>query len=125
MKSFTLSALTIMCLVSTPLLEAQTITGSVRDEATGAPLEAVQVFIAGTGAGILTQASGQYLLLNVPVGTHTVTAQLLGYREVSVVVTVAAGETVVQNLIMSVQADTVLCRGSSEARPSGGHLIDP
>jgi TonB-linked SusC/RagA family outer membrane protein len=104
MKAFISSALTIMCLVSTPLLEAQTISGSVRDQATGAPLEAVQVFIAGANVGGLSQASGQYLLLNVPVGTHTVTAQLIGYREVSVVVTVAAGQTVVQNLVMSAQA---------------------
>lgn len=115
MKSFTLFALTILLLVSPPLLEAQTITGSVRDQATGTPLEAVQVFIAGTSVGVLSQASGQYLLLNVPVGTHTVTAQRLGYREVSVVVTVAAGQTVIQNLIMSQQAlrlDEIIVTGT-------------
>jgi TonB-linked SusC/RagA family outer membrane protein len=116
MKSFILSALTVALLVSPPILEAQTITGNVRDQATGEPLASVQVFIAGIDVGVLSQASGQYLLLNVPVGTHTVTAQLLGYRELTATVTVAAGQTVVQDLIMSEQAlqlDEIVVTGTA------------
>ena len=104
MKSLILSALTIMCLIFPPLLEAQTISGSVRDQASNGPLVAVQLLVTGTSVGGLSQANGQYLLLNVPVGTHTVTAQLIGYREVSFVVTVAAGETVIQDIFMEQQA---------------------
>jgi TonB-linked SusC/RagA family outer membrane protein len=116
MKAFILSALTVALLVSPTLIEAQTITGSVRDQATGAPLASVQVFIAGIDVGVLSQGSGQYLLLNVPVGTHTVTAQLLGYREVTATVTVAAGQTVVENLVMNEQAlqlDEIVVTGTA------------
>ena len=54
---------------------AQQVTGTVRDERSGQPMAAVQVFIPGTGVGALTQNNGRYLLLNVPVGPHQVTAQ--------------------------------------------------
>ena len=115
MKRLTLSALTVLLLAMPPLLEAQTVTGTVRDQA-GNPLASVQVFIAGTSIGVLSQNSGRYLLLNVPVGTHTITAQLLGYREATADVTVAAGQAVVQDLVMSEQAlqlDEIVVTGTA------------
>ena len=62
-----------------PQLGAQQITGTVRDQRTGQPMAAVQIFIAGSGIGALSQQNGRYLLLNVPVGTQTITAQRIGY----------------------------------------------
>ncbi len=70
-----------------------TVVGVVRDAATQRPLEAVQVYIAGTGIGALTNAAGRFLLLNVPAGEHTLVAELVGYRSGSQTVTVTAGQS--------------------------------
>ncbi len=119
MKRSALSALLVAGLWASPgLAEAQTITGVVRDQATGNPVEAAQVFLEGLSIGGLTQANGQYLLLNVPAGTHTLTVQSLGYRTESVQVTVAAGQTVTQNFFVSSQAlqlDEVVVTGTAAA----------
>ncbi|MEX2553866.1 MAG: TonB-dependent receptor, partial [Actinomycetota bacterium] len=48
--------------------------------------------------GTLTQASGRFVLLNVPAGTHTLQVELIGYRSASEEVTVTAGEAVEVNL---------------------------
>ncbi|MBT8485309.1 MAG: SusC/RagA family TonB-linked outer membrane protein [Phycisphaerae bacterium] len=107
-----------MLFAATSLAEAQTVTGVVRDQTTGNPIEAAQVFLEDLGIGGLTQANGQYLLLNVPTGTHTLTVQSLGYRSESVEVTVAAGQTVTRNIFVSQQAlqlDEVVVTGTASA----------
>jgi hypothetical protein len=68
-----LFALIALAMASPALLQAQTITGTVRDQATGNPVNAAQVFIEGLDIGSLSQADGQYLIINVPAGSQTVT----------------------------------------------------
>jgi TonB-dependent SusC/RagA subfamily outer membrane receptor len=94
----------LILLVIAPALGAQQITGRVMSGQPGEPLAAVQVFIAGSGIGALTQQNGRFLLLNVPAGTHTVSAERIGYRAVTATVQVAAGETVVQDFTLAEQA---------------------
>ena len=68
-------ALALFALAFVPrAAEAQTgkISGTVTDAATGQPLEGVSVFLQGTGAGALTNASGRYFILSVPPGTYTI-----------------------------------------------------
>ena len=65
------------------------LTGLVTDAGSGRPLSAAQVFIEGTGLGGLTNASGRYLIINVPAGTHTLRVELIGYTSSSQEVTVA------------------------------------
>jgi TonB-dependent starch-binding outer membrane protein SusC len=72
-----------------------TLVGTVRDAATQRPLEAVQVYIGGTGIGALTNAAGRFLLLNVPAGEHALVAELVGYRAGAQTATVGAGASVV------------------------------
>ena len=55
------------------------ITGQVTDRNTQQPLVGAQVFLDGTTFGSLTQENGRFLILNVPPGTYTVIAQLLGH----------------------------------------------
>ena len=81
-------------------LDAQQVTGRVTDTQTGQPITAVQVFIEGSGIGALTQANGRYLLLNVPAGTHTLSAERIGYASANRQIDVAAGQTVVQDFTM-------------------------
>jgi TonB-linked SusC/RagA family outer membrane protein len=84
-----------------------TLVGTVRDAASQRPLEAVQVYIGGTGIGALTNAAGRFLLLNVPAGEHTLVAELVGYRAGSRTVTVGAGQSVVADFAMQQTAITL------------------
>lgn len=59
--------------------EQGTIRGSVVDRETNQPLEAVQVYLEGTSHNTLTRADGEFMMLNVPTGTYTVVAQMIGY----------------------------------------------
>ena len=69
------------------------VTGMVTDAATMAPLNGAQIVIEGTNFGALANASGRYLILNIPPGTHTLRAILIGYGPVAHEFTVAAGGT--------------------------------
>jgi outer membrane receptor protein involved in Fe transport len=62
--------------------EAQTgkLTGVVTDAQTGQPLEGVQILLQGRGIGVLTNETGRFFILNVPVGTFTVVARRIGYQ---------------------------------------------
>jgi TonB-linked SusC/RagA family outer membrane protein len=104
-------------LLTAPSLGAQQITGRVTDQNSGQPMAAVQISIPGTGIGALSQNNGRYLLLNVPAGTHTVVAQRIGYRTVTVQVTIAAGQaTVAQDFALAEEAlglDEIVVTGTA------------
>ncbi|HUG39209.1 MAG TPA: SusC/RagA family TonB-linked outer membrane protein [Longimicrobiales bacterium] len=70
-----------------------TVTGQVTDASTGAPLTSVQMQVAGTNVGGLTDQQGRYLLTRVPAGTQQIRAVIIGYAQETVTVTVAAGGT--------------------------------
>ncbi len=67
------------------------ITGTVQDAETARPIAGAQVFIPGTVVGTLSDAAGEYGLEGVPIGEVTVTVRLIGYKEATSTVTVAAG----------------------------------
>jgi TonB-linked SusC/RagA family outer membrane protein len=81
------------------------IRGSVLQAATNRPLSSAQVFIPGTPRSTLTNAAGEFLLLNVPVGAHTVRADLIGFSAQDQQVTVAAEQTA--NVTFTLQIDAV------------------
>ncbi len=58
------------------------ISGRIVSEETGEPLPGVAVSIVGTVMGSLTDENGEYFILNVPVGSYTVKASLIGYAPV-------------------------------------------
>ena len=118
MRSITSFVLTGLLLAAPALVEAQTVTGSVRDQASGNPIEGAQVSVDGLGLGALTGANGRYLVLNVPAGTHTLSVTTLGYRSESVQITVTAGESLVQDFFLDQQAlqlDEVVVTGTAGA----------
>ena len=70
-----------------PAVEAQTrgkIAGSVVDADTGDPLPGVNVVIAGTTLGTVTDADGDYFIANLEPGTYDVRASFVGYSPVTV-----------------------------------------
>jgi iron complex outermembrane receptor protein len=60
-----------------------TVTGQVRNAESLGPLAGAQVFIEGTQIGNLVNNVGRYLLLNVPAGTYTINATMIGFTTAS------------------------------------------
>ncbi len=58
------------------------IVGVVRDVQTGEALPGANVVIEGTLLGAATDIDGYFVILRVPPGKHTVTAEFLGYQKV-------------------------------------------
>lgn len=114
-----LGAVLCMALWGLPA-NAQTgaITGAVTDASSGAPLSSVQVYLAGTGTGTLTNASGRYLMLNVPAGTYTIRLERIGYQRMTQEVTVRPGETVTVDFAVGQEAlglDELVVTGTAGA----------
>ena len=68
------------------MARAQTgkISGTVTDAQSGQPIEGVQVRVAGTGYGAMTQANGRYFIISVPPGSYTLQARRIGYQSIDV-----------------------------------------
>jgi outer membrane receptor protein involved in Fe transport len=60
------------------------IAGRVTDRATGEPLMGVNVMVEGTELGAVTDAAGNYTVLQVPPGTFALNLSLLGYAKTRV-----------------------------------------
>lgn len=82
------------------LAQSGVVQGQVVDASSMRPLSDAQVLIEGTGIGQLANASGRFVLLNVPAGDHVVHATLIGYAEAEQSVTVAPGQTVTVEVLL-------------------------
>ena len=109
----------LMLLASEPAMaHTGVISGQARSNATGQPLAGVQIFIPQLNIGSLSQANGRYTIDNVPAGTHTVTAERIGYSAQSVEVEVGGGMTQVLDFDLAEAAlalDEIVVTG-----PAGG-----
>ncbi|MGQ9853185.1 MAG: TonB-dependent receptor [Candidatus Oleimicrobiaceae bacterium] len=78
-------ALAVIFLIVPVLIYAGT-TGKVRgrviDKDTKDPIPGVAIILEGTMMGAATDINGYYIILNVPVGTYSVRAQMIGYQSV-------------------------------------------
>ena len=72
-------AVMLFAFVGSASAQSGKLTGVVTDATSGQPLAGVQVYLEGTGRGVLTQENGRYFIVNVPAGVYTVSAQLIGY----------------------------------------------
>lgn len=89
---------------ASPQTSGQTgiVSGTVTEK--GNPLAEVEVRIDGTDLHTRTDAQGKYVIVGVPVGTHTVRALRVGYLAGTENVTVAAGGAVQANIKMEATA---------------------
>ena len=94
-----------LLLTATPALaQGGTITGTVVHGETLRPLAGAQVSIPETGIGAVANSQGRYLFLNVPVGTHPLRVQMIGYGTQETTVTVASGETATVDFQLDIEA---------------------
>jgi TonB-linked SusC/RagA family outer membrane protein len=78
--------------------------GTVLDSASQRPVAGVQVVIANSTLGSLTDASGRYLVAGVPAGSATLQFRRVGYGPGSRTVTIAAGDTVTADVSIAAVA---------------------
>ena len=81
-----------------------TITGTVIDSGTQQPIAGAQVYLPGSRLGALSNAQGRFLIVNVPVGSHEVRAELIGRTTASQTVEVQAGQAAQVNFAMESRA---------------------
>mgnify|MGYP000751820276 FL=1 len=93
LRTLTVAAFAVMVGWAPAQAQTGTVTGSVRDGTNGQPIAGAQVSIPSLDIGALANNVGRFLLLNVPVGTHSVQFQYIGYGSETIEVTVAAGQT--------------------------------
>lgn len=73
--------------------DSAAIEGVVSDVASGRPLQGALVRVVGSSRQDVTHEGGEYHLVNLPPGRHTVLFERLGYRREVREVSIAAGET--------------------------------
>ena len=66
------------------VVETGRISGHVRDAISGGPVVGANVVVVGTSLGTITNDSGYYVIRQVPIGTHQLTARFIGYAPVTV-----------------------------------------
>lgn len=112
-----LASVLLLFLCTLPLA-AQTgrISGQVTNATTGGPVSGAQIVVQGTQIGTISNAQGRYLLLNTPVGTHTIEVTRLGFSRASASVTVGVDETAILDFQLTTEAislDEVVVTGTA------------
>jgi TonB-linked SusC/RagA family outer membrane protein len=82
------------------------------------PLNGVQVTIAGSNRGALTNAQGFFLMVGVPTGSHSVVAHMIGFERAEQTATVVPGEAAEVNFQLAMQVialDEVVVTGTPGA----------
>ncbi|MDZ7808274.1 MAG: TonB-dependent receptor plug domain-containing protein [Gracilimonas sp.] len=121
--------LVLLCLPAMAFAQNGTIEGQVTDQS-GEILIGVNVTlrIDGRTLGASTDIDGNYQITGVPAGTHEISARFVGFRTEVADVTVQAGQTIVQDFILSTSTlnlDELVVTGTGGTvqRKSLGHTI--
>ena len=123
-KDFTwtlIAPLFLTALFLTPLsVSAQAgLDGTIRHAATGAPLAGVQISLPALGLGGITDPDGQYVVMDIPPGTHTVEFTSIGFGDEIREITLTDGQTL--HLDIELRETAVVLEGlvvvGSRARP--------
>ncbi|UCH61913.1 MAG: TonB-dependent receptor [Fidelibacterota bacterium] len=76
------------------------VSGTVRDADTDKPLPGANVTLEGTAFGAAANQDGVYFLSRIPTGDYTLIVSYIGYRRISIPVTVEAGRTTQQDVAL-------------------------
>ncbi len=98
----------VVAVLSPTLSSAQgtgsSVTGQVIDQATRQPIASVQVLIAGTQRGGLTNEQGRYTIAGAPAGRQEIRARRVGYAPAAQTVVVPAAGPVTVDFTLGVSA---------------------
>jgi TonB-linked SusC/RagA family outer membrane protein len=81
-----------------------TVRGRVVDDASKRPIDNVQVSVVGTTIGAITNATGEFTLVRVPAGTHTLRVRRIGFGPRDQPVTVTADATTTVDITLQAAA---------------------
>lgn len=99
-----------------PIQQTGTIVGEVQDQRTLAPVTSAQVHVPGLDLGTLTGSDGAYVLTDVPVGTHEVRVERIGFRSTTQEVVVRENATTVADFRLSqevLRLDEIVVTGTA------------
>lgn len=117
-RLFGLGVLTALLLpLAVGAQQTGTISGRVAGEA-DQPIVGAQVHVTGTVLGTRTGENGRYTIVNVPPGQYRVRVQMIGHRPVEQSLTVSAGQTATQDVVLKAQAlalDALVVTGTAGA----------
>lgn len=86
----------------------QTIRGKVSDADTGQPLAGATVLLVELQTGAVADSTGNFRLLNVPVGRYRLRVSYVGYQTLTIAeILVESGREVIQNIELSEQSTPV------------------
>lgn len=80
------------------------VTGTVTDAGTGEALPGAEVRVDASELSTVTDTAGRYTLDDVPPGTHTLVASMIGYRDAREAVIVTAGTNASLDFALTVSA---------------------
>jgi TonB-dependent receptor len=103
-RSIALLALFLITIAVPGIVGAQGGTGSIQGTVTGPAggvVTNVKVTVEGTNLATQTDGTGDYRLSTVPPGEHTIVFDYLGLQTASIVVTVATGQAVTQDMTLA------------------------
>ncbi|MEW6413333.1 MAG: TonB-dependent receptor [Candidatus Zixiibacteriota bacterium] len=74
--------LTLLCLLAAPVGASVTgkISGVVTDSSTGAPIEGATIRVVGTNMVTVSDADGEYFVIDIPGGKYDITATTVGFE---------------------------------------------
>ena len=73
-------------------IDAQTVSGFVRENATGEPLGYSNVFVQGTSIGAASDMEGYFVITNVPTGEQKIAVSVIGYEMAVKTIEIAENE---------------------------------
>ncbi|MBK7260055.1 MAG: carboxypeptidase-like regulatory domain-containing protein [Ignavibacteriae bacterium] len=107
-----LAMILALCTVVTAQAQrSSNMTGTVKDASTRDALPGANILLVGKSMGATTDISGKYIIRNIPAGTHSLRITYVGYRTVTVTVTVPEGSDVRKDFDLSavaIEGETVV-----------------
>jgi len=129
-RCLVISAVALLGATRAPAQQAS-VSGQVTDSASHHPLVSAQVFVAGTTLRGLTDRTGRFHFDNVAPGAVTLRVNLIGYKQATRSLTVAAGEAATADVPLQAAAvglDAVVVTATGEQtlreQPNAIHKFD-
>ena len=110
----------VLILLPVFVMAQHTLSGTVTDAATGDALPGANVVVVGTNMGAAAAADGSFSISNVPAGSYTITASVIGYADDSRSVNVSGDATVnfsLETSALELSALEVLASRAGEKTP--------